>query len=298
MDHLLGQGKAYFATVERFTRGLSDSAGNTAAAGTAWEMLGKTFEDMQKAFTGGVTDQDASFRRMLGFWEMPLDNWQRMMSSLSPMMPGDLLRNMPHDQVRGSVDRILSAPGLGYSREEQAQYQDLTRRVIDYQQALQEYVGFFSRLGIKSLERMRDFLQAQADSGKTIDSARGLYDNWVMCCEAVYAEEVGTEEYARIHGHLVNAQMALKKRMAVMVDENLGALNMPTRSELRTLQDRLQDTRRENKRLRHELELIKRRVADLAGSAATNRPTATGSRPAAKKKTTARKRPAGGPSAG
>jgi polyhydroxyalkanoate synthase subunit PhaE len=44
--------------------------------------------------------------------------------------------------------------------------------------------------------------------------------------------------------------MALKQRMSVMVDESLGALNMPTRSELRTLQDRLQETRRENKRLR------------------------------------------------
>ncbi len=98
---------------------------------------------------------------------------------------------------------------------------------------------------------MGGYLQSVIDSGKSIDSARALYDNWVGCCEAVYAEEVATPEYAQIHGHLVNAQMALKKRMAIMVDENLGAMNMPSRSELRTLQDRLQETRRENKQLRH-----------------------------------------------
>jgi len=216
-----------------------------------------------------------------------------MMSSLSPMMPGDLLRNMPHDQVKDSVDRMLSAPGLGYSREEQAQYQDLTRRVLDYQRALQEYAAFFSQLGFKSVQRMRDFVQRQADGGKTIDSVRTLYDSWVACCEEVYGEEVATPEYARIHGRLVNAQMALKKRMSVMVDENLGAMNMPTRSELRTLQDRLQETRRENKQLRHDLDMIKRRLATLpAASPAPARTTASAQAPAARKKTTVRKKTA------
>jgi len=261
MQRLMDQGKSYFGLVEHMTRGLS---GADAAKG-GWEALTKTFDDMQKAFSGGLGDQDDALRRMMGFWEMPLDNWQRMVSSLSPMMPGDLLRNMPHDAVKGSFDRMLSAPGLGYSREEQAQYQDLTRRTLDYQAALQGYASFFNQLGLKSVQRMRDFVQARAEQGKTIDSVRDLYDSWISCCEEVYGEEVATPEYARIHGQLVNADMALKKRLSVIVDENLGALNMPTRSELRTLQDRLQETRRENKQLRHDLDLIKRRLATLPG---------------------------------
>lgn len=274
MTHLMDQGKAYFGAVEHFTRGLPNLAGNADAAGNGWAMLNKTFDDMQKAFAGGLTGGDGSLQRMLGFWEMPMDNWQRMMSSMSPMMPGDLLRNMPHDQVKDGMNKILSAPGLGYGREEQAQYQDLTRRIMEYQQAAQEYMGFFSKLGVKSVDRMRSYIQQHSDSGTTIDSARTLYDNWVMCCEAVYAEEVSTEEYARISGGLVNAQMALKKRMSIMVDENLGAMNMPTRSELRTLQDRLQETRRENKKLRHDLESIKRRIAHLPGGSARPRSAA------------------------
>ncbi|KAA6186061.1 class III poly(R)-hydroxyalkanoic acid synthase subunit PhaE [Thiohalocapsa marina] len=256
MDRLMEQGKSYFETVEKLTKGI---AGTDMTQG--WDTITRNLEDMQKAFMGGMADGDNSMRRMAGFWEMPLDNWQRMVSSLSPMMPGDLLRNMPHNPMQGDVERMLSAPGLGYSREEQGQYQDLIRRSMDYQRALQEYTGFFSKLGMKSVERMRDFLQAHADGSKPIDSARTLYDSWVSCCEAVYAEEVATPEYARIHGQLVNAEMALKKRMSVMVDESLGAMNMPTRSELRTLQERLQENRRENKHLRRELEMIKRSLA-------------------------------------
>ena len=296
MDHLIGQGKTYFATVERFTRDLPGFGGTGSAAGNGWDMLSNTFDQMQKAFSGGVAGQDESFGKMLGFWEMPLDNWQRMVSSLSPMMPGDLLRNMPHTQVKENFDRMLSAPGLGYNREEQAQYQELVRCGMEYQRSFQEYIGFFNQLGMKSVDRMRSLVQTRSESGEPIDSARTLYDSWVHCCEEVYAEEVSTPEYARIHGQLVNAQMALKKRMSVMVDETLGAMNMPTRSELRTLQNRVQETRRENKHLRHELEAIKRRIANLPGGDALPRSTppalktsAAPSAPAAKK-TVARKK--------
>ena len=298
MDRLMEQGKAYFATVERFTQGLTDTDG-----GTGWDALNKTFDDMQRAFTEAMTSgfganpfalgstgtADDAMRRMLGFWEMPLDNWQRMMSSLSPMMPGDMLRNMPHDQVKEHFDRMLSAPGLGYTREEQAQYQDLMRRAMDYQRAYQEYMGFFAKLGVKSVEHLRELVQSRADEGKPIESARELYDSWVACCETAYADEVSTPEYARIHGHLVNAQMALKKRMTVMVDETLGAMNMPTASEVRTLQDRMQETRRENKHLRRELDSIKRQIAERPAAAGTAPPLAAPKKKAAARKKTAAK---------
>ncbi len=121
-----------------------------------------------------------------------------------------------------------------------------------------------------------------------VDSARGLYDLWVGCCEEVYAEQVMTPEYARIHGRLVNALMALKQRLSIMVDETLGALNMPTRSEVRTLQDRLQETRRENKALRRDLEELKARI-DTLGGAESTATAQTSPKTAPRRKTVAKK---------
>jgi class III poly(R)-hydroxyalkanoic acid synthase PhaE subunit len=288
MGKMIEQGKMFFRMADGFTRDL----GAAGASGTeGWQAINRTLEDMQKAFGGGLQGGDDALHKMLAFWELPYDNWQRMMSSLSPI-PGDLLRNMPHDQVKDNLHRFLSAPGLGYSREEQSQYQDLLRRTLAYQQALQEYLGFFSNIGIKSALRMREALEGLAAEGKTIDSARALYDTWVGCCEAVYGEEVQTADYARIHGQLVNAQMALKQRMSVMVDEALGALNMPTRSELRTLQDRLQETRREYKALRQEVEALKRQLAAAPAEppAAPAPAPITASTPTARKKAPVRKK--------
>ncbi|QIK37040.1 class III poly(R)-hydroxyalkanoic acid synthase subunit PhaE [Caldichromatium japonicum] len=271
MERLLEQGKLFFRLADTLMQRHTVSEGES---GLAW--WNAMLQDMQKAFAGSLQDRDAPWARLLSFWELPLDNWQRMMSSLSPL-PGDLLRNMPYEQLKNSLDRALSAPGLGYTREEQAQYQALVRASMDYQAALQDYVAFYQRLGLKSIERMGSYLQGVMESGQIIDSARALYDNWVSCCEAAYAEEVATPEYARIHGRLVNTQMTLKQRLSVLVDENLGAFNMPTRRELRTLQVRLQETRRENKALERRLHDLEQRLAMLSGetppAAAVRSPT-------------------------
>lgn len=255
MDKLIDQGKDLF----RFAETLALGKGPFDAA-TGIEIWNRFIKELSGRLGDPAGEGDQAFQRLMSFWELPLDNWQRMLSSLSPL-PGDLLRNMPHEQFKNSLERALSAPGLGYTREEQAQYQELTRAALEYQAAYQDYVAFYQRLGLKSIERMGSYLQGVMESGQTIDSVRALYDNWVSCCETAYAEEVATPEYARIHGRLINAQMALKKRLSLLVDEYLGALNMPTRRELRTLQIRLQETRRENKALERRLHELEQRIA-------------------------------------
>jgi predicted nucleic acid-binding Zn-ribbon protein len=75
--------------------------------------------------------------------------------------------------------------------------------------------------------------------------------------------------------------------MSLIVDEYLGAMNMPTRRELRTLQDRVQEARRETKRLRSELDALKKQLgqapAKPAAVAAPAIAAAPAKAPAAKK---------------
>jgi class III poly(R)-hydroxyalkanoic acid synthase PhaE subunit len=266
MEKMLDQGKAFFRMGEEFAKNLQGPG-----QGTDWsEALTRTFGDLQQAFTGAGQGQgEEALHKMMAFWEMPLDNWQRMVSSLS-LVPGDLLRNMPHGAEAGHLDKFLSVPGLGYAREEQGQQQELLRLVLNYQRELQAYLQFFSQLGVESVDCMRRKTLEQTDQDKPIESARTLYDLWVQSCEEIYSEQVRTPKYAQLHGRLVNALMALKRHQGSMVDEALGAMNMPTRTELRTLQDRVQEARRENKRLRAELEALAEKVEKLGRPAAAS----------------------------
>jgi polyhydroxyalkanoate synthase subunit PhaE len=264
MSKIMDQGKGFFRIADDIIRNLDLKV----ATGSDWtKAFNKTLSDMQQAFRGELNTEGEAAHRLMAFWELPFDNWQRMVSTMS-LMPGDILRNVPHDEVRDNLHRFLSAPGLGYSREEQSQYQDLMRRGLDYQRSLQMYSQFFSGMGIKAVERMREVVVKKFEDGKPIDSTRVLYDVWVDACESVYGEEVASEEYAAVHGDLVNSLMAFKHRLGNIVDESLGSLNMPTRAELRTVQDRLQETRRENKRLRRDLDALMEQLLGQGEAAA------------------------------
>jgi class III poly(R)-hydroxyalkanoic acid synthase PhaE subunit len=280
---MVEQGKAFFQMAEQFSSKLGGATG--AATGDWSGAMDGAMQGLKDAFSK-MNAGDASVHKMLAFWELPFDNWQRMVSSLS-LVPGDVLRNVPTEGMRSKLDRVLGTPGLGYTREEQGQYQELSRAVLDYQETLAEYLNFFSRLGVGAVERLQWQVKEAESKHKPITSARNLYDTWVSCCEAEYADSVMTEEYSQLHGRLVNALMRLKQRMSLIVDEYLGALNMPTRRELRTLQDRVQEARRETKRLRHEVEALKKQLgqgpAKAAPAAAPATTAAPAKAPAAKK---------------
>lgn len=289
MSKMIEQGKNAFRVAEEFGKAFQQQGG-----GDDWSaVLNRTFADLREAFAGGMEfDREDALHKMMAFWEMPLDNWQRMISSLS-LTPGDTLRNMPHGDAAVHFERLMSAPGLGYTRVEQRQQKEMVRRVMDYQRALQEYVGFFSNLGALSVDRMRETVEALGREERRIESVRALYDTWVGACEEVYGEQVMTPEYARIHGQLVNALMGLKNQMGCMVDEALGAMNMPTRAELRTLQTRMQENRREIRALQAEVAALREQAAvprrAAPGRAAPAKKTAAARKSAPVRKTAARK---------
>jgi len=222
-----------------------------------------------------------SFKQGSGFWEMPLDNWNRMVSALSPV-PGDTLRGMPTGSVKEHLDRVLGAPGLGYTRESQAQYQSLSQAILEYQEAMTEYSLLFSRMGEKSVGLLQQRMQ-----DKPVESARQLYDSWIGCCEEVYAEQVMTPEYIQLHGRLVNALMMVKSRWGEILNEFLAMYNIPTRDDLRTLQIRMQEQRRENKTLRAEVTALRKAVKKVAASAGAERKEPS---PVVRKKTVAKKK--------
>jgi class III poly(R)-hydroxyalkanoic acid synthase PhaE subunit len=221
-----------------------------------------------------------------GFWEMPLDNWNRMVSALSPF-PGDMLRGMPTTGIKENMDRILAAPGLGYTREGQAQYQSLYQSIIAYQEALAEYSLFFSRMGERAAMRLGDLVKE-----KPVDSARGIYDAWVRCCEDEYAQQVMTPEYTKLHGSLVNALMRVKHRWGELLNEYLSAMNIPTQEDLRTLQRRVQEHRREIRMLRTELAEIRKAVAARPAPRPAPAKAAPAKKAPARKKAAARKKTA------
>lgn len=246
MDKMLEQGNVFFKMNEQLANSLEKT--------NDWsELLTKVFEQLQSNFasqaekaTGNLED---SFNKAMGFWQSPMENWRQMSSSI------DINQNFLNSS--NLFEKILDAPGLGYTREDENRYKQLMQAYLHYQHALMNYNRFFADMGTQSISCMKDKVKQVVDNGETIDSGRALYDLWVSACEHVYSEHALTPEYAKVHGELINAQMSLKKQWEDLVDQRLGMLNMPTRREMRTIQTRLQESRREVRALQSEITELK-----------------------------------------
>ncbi|MFQ5995345.1 MAG: class III poly(R)-hydroxyalkanoic acid synthase subunit PhaE [Acidiferrobacterales bacterium] len=296
---LIEQGKAFFRLSENMSSALQSATPSGQSLSEWQQEIEQAFSGMKQAFSGSGADAPDVMRQVMAFWELPLDTWQRTASSMS-VLPGDFLQNLKPEGLEGfkqkveeGMERFLSIPGVGYTREWQEQLQAYGRLWLDYQKAHQHYVAAYARIGAQSVERLEQRVKRLLKEGKEVTTLRELYDLWVDCCEEVYGEYVATDEYAELHARLVNGLMKLKRHGSAMVDELLGGMSMPTRREINTLQFRLQEERRENKAMRAELESLKERVDKLdQGKPAqtqgrrTAKPASVRSKPSARTKKT------------
>ena len=261
-DKLMDVSKGYFSLAERFMSGAQAKPDGGMEAINGWlDGMQKTWSDwsqMGAAFKPEGMFQPNQFKGLTTFWDLPMDTWNRLAANVMPM-PGDFTQAFHQEggnPMQQQVNKFLSVPAVGYSRESQEQYQILAQRQMDYMAATQAYQMAFGKLGMDSTKGFQAALQERVKEGKPISSLRELYDQWVEMSEAAYAEFVMTEEYQTLYGRLVNTLLALKQQMARMVDQTLEAMHMPTHAEISTLQCRQQELRRDNLRMHKELKAI------------------------------------------
>ncbi len=268
---LLAQAKAYFRLAEEMSRTFESAMASGQSVMDWQEQIRQATAGMKQAFAGSSSETQNLMRQVMAFWELPLDTWQRTASSLA-VLPGDYLQHLKDlDLDRAAtardqaIEHFLSAPGVGYTREWQEQLQTHHRLLLEYQAAYQKYAAAYAQFGQQCVEQLETTLGKLAEEGKVIGSTREFYDLWVDCCEATYARFVSTDEYSELHGQLINRLMALKLHGASMIDEALGAMNMPTQREINTLLRRFEEMRRETKGVQAELQRLREQMEQLTG---------------------------------
>ena len=153
--------------------------------------------------------------------------------------------------------RLLSMPGLGYSRETQDKFQELLRLWGEYQDNYQAYQSVMTRLNQESLALMQKAIIKRSKKDEDIRSMKQLYDLWIESSERAYGEYVFTDEYAALNGRLVNSLMAFRQKQNEISEDILAAMNMPTMRAMNTLERRQHQLRKQIKTLEAELQTLK-----------------------------------------
>jgi class III poly(R)-hydroxyalkanoic acid synthase PhaE subunit len=225
-----------------------------------------------------------------------LSTWARFADSVAPWlnMSQHYLKDIADGHLPGGIEmpgigaaqeqfcRALSMPGLGYTREQQERIQELARHLLEYHETLRVYKVAFGKTALASLDAVQKRMRALHEKGEKIESLRALYDMWVDASEEVYAEFAMSDEYQVVYADLVNALMRVRQDMNAMAEQQYRLMNIPTRSEIDTVQHRQQELRRENRLLRRELEQLRaslNKTSRSGGSAARSKPATSAATP-------------------
>jgi class III poly(R)-hydroxyalkanoic acid synthase PhaE subunit len=198
----------------------------------------------------------------------------------------------------------LDLPAFGYAREHQEHYQKSAQAMVEYQEQLARYNALMLKASQRGFQLFEDKLAEREEPGRQIDSLRALYDLWVDAAEEGYAEIALSPEFREVYGALVNAQMRVRSQVQQEVERLSTDLGMPTRTELNSIGQRVQELRRalrertdsgasndvstELASLRREVDELRKALASIAPKPAT-----AAAKPAAARSGEAKKSAAG-----
>lgn len=179
-------------------------------------------------------------------------------------------------------------PAFGLNREQQMQQEAMSAAVLASLQASARYHALIQRANAQGMEKLQSRLAQHAEPGRQVDSLKALYDLWVDAVEEAYAEIALSDEFREAYGEMVNTQMRVRQYQQKQTEQMCQQLGVPTRSEVSSLGERLQQLRREVRgkqskpantqaeeiaELRRELNALKRQLA-ASGNRTTAAPAA------------------------
>ena len=301
MNKCMDMGKGYFAMAEQITKNMGAGAAPAEAINQWMDQLKQSLQQSggMPGFNGGGAND------FMKQWFNPTSSWQQMAAGMMPMnqgawqIPGMNMAGMntPSFNLGEMIDPLgtmLEAPGVGYFREPQAKQQKGLQLALEYNQANQAFNQAFLKVATESIQDFQARI-LKIDAETAPKSLRELYDLWVEISEEHYAVFAMSEEYQDLYGDMVNRMMIMKKHYSEIADDMLKAMNLPNTREVDTMQERLQQVRRDNFALKKEIAEIKSMLQQVMdrpadATAAAPAPTAAAAPAASKapRKSTAR----------
>lgn len=260
---VLEQARHYWSMGAQFSKLIEDIAACEGNKKAILDCVKARFKALQAAaavaYNSGPADSTQQYEALLALM-------RTAGAGLSPWLAAGAGVFSPEAGIGRLRARLLSMPGLGYSRETQDKLQELLRLWGEYQDHYQEYQSVMTRLNQESLALMQKAIIKRSKHDKDIRSIKQLYDLWIESSEKAYGEYVFTDEYAALNGRLVNSLMAFRQKQNEISEDILAAMNMPTMRAMNTLERRQHQLRKQIKTLEAELQTLKSRQ-EAAGPA-------------------------------
>lgn len=155
--------------------------------------------------------------------------------------------------LRELLEQLAKSPEIGTGPYSPSQVRALARAVIDYQDALADYLQQYEQIFNQTGVDLKQLLEQQTAD---IDSVKVLQNLWIECYEKAYRDTVFTDQYQASHGRISNSLNRVRKLAFESRDKKLKELGLVTREEL-------DSTIRQQHQLRKQLRRQQREIEEL-----------------------------------
>lgn len=167
-----------------------------------------------------------------GFWKLPFDMWQHQFSFFT---------NLPK-----SFLQFAESSGANTSIENT----ELTQAYEHYFEALKKYQTGYVSMSLTAATELMQYLQSP-DEKKV--STEDVCNHWVALFEDHYGEFVRNDEYSVLYADVVNSWVMLVQKTEHVITPWLKSMNMPTREDMKNIEQKQTELARENKKLKQEI---------------------------------------------
>jgi class III poly(R)-hydroxyalkanoic acid synthase PhaE subunit len=124
------------------------------------------------------------------------------------------------------------APALGFTRE----YQETAARLLDLSKQFQQRYAEFAQQNAAIMQDAFQVMKKRLDAAPPAQkSTAELYDSWIDCAEATYAQAAHSDSFARLLAELCNISSAFKVERGKLTEQIARHLDLPSRAEVDTL---------------------------------------------------------------
>lgn len=189
----------------------------------------------------------ALFEGMAGRGQAGFDQWHAQAAPMLNAMLGGMMMGGLRQEGLG----LLRMPAFGLNREHQERLQALAAAQMELQEKNDAYNQAMFGVGQDAFVRFERKLAERSEPGRQLKSARALFDLWVDAAEEAYAEVALSQEFRRLYGELVNAQMKVRAGIQREVEQFCDLFGMPGRTEVDAAHRRIAELERQVRRLRN-----------------------------------------------
>jgi len=176
--------------------------------------------------------------------------------------------------MREYLEKLADSPDIGNSLFSPTQVKEGAKALLDYQDALNDYLAQYDQIFNNTGERLKQLLR-QDDI--EIDSIKQLHNLWVDCYEKAYAETVFTDRYQASHGRISNSLMQARKLALHSRDQKLQEYGFVTRKELDStlkqqhkMRKQLRTQQNQIDQLQQQIQLLQQQLSKPAPRNTTN----------------------------